>query len=88
MRGLFRRYNIAKIGFDRWNMRHFQPWLLKVGFSEQFVKDQALWRLASPRPPAGVKKARVDNLLAVFDPPFNPPEMAFSPPEMPISSRF
>jgi phage terminase large subunit-like protein len=20
-------------------MRHFQPWLLKVGFSEQFVKD-------------------------------------------------
>jgi phage terminase large subunit-like protein len=39
LRGLFRRYNIAKIGFDRWNMRHFQPWLLKVGFSEQFVKD-------------------------------------------------
>jgi phage terminase large subunit-like protein len=39
LRGLFGRYNIAKLGFDRWNMRHFQPWLLKAGFSEQFVKD-------------------------------------------------
>jgi phage terminase large subunit-like protein len=39
LRGLFRHYNIAKIGFDRWNMRHFQPWLLKAGLSEQFVKD-------------------------------------------------
>jgi phage terminase large subunit-like protein len=39
LRGLFRHYNIAKIGFDRWNMRHFLPWLLKAGLSEQFVKD-------------------------------------------------
>jgi phage terminase large subunit-like protein len=39
LRGLFRRYSIAKIGFDRWNMRHFLPWLLKAGLSEQFVKD-------------------------------------------------
>jgi len=39
LRGLFGRYNIAKIGFDRWNMRHFLPWLLKAGFSEPFVKD-------------------------------------------------
>jgi len=39
LRGLFRHYNIAKIGFDRWNMRHFLPWLLKAGFNEQFVKD-------------------------------------------------
>jgi phage terminase large subunit-like protein len=39
LRGLFRRYSIAKIGFDRWNMRHFLPWLLKAGFSEQFVRD-------------------------------------------------
>src|SRR5262249_32574218 len=36
---LFRRYNIAKIAFDRWNMRHFMPWLLEAGFSEQFIKD-------------------------------------------------
>src|SRR5215472_9518365 len=39
LRELFRHYNIAKIGFDQWNMRHFLPWLLKAGFSEQFVKD-------------------------------------------------
>jgi phage terminase large subunit-like protein len=39
LRGLFRHYSIAKIGFDRGNMRHFLPWLLKAGFSEQFVKD-------------------------------------------------
>src|SRR5262249_58646467 len=37
LREQFGRYNIAKIGFDRWNMRHFLPWLLKAGFSEQFV---------------------------------------------------
>jgi phage terminase large subunit-like protein len=40
LRGLFTHYNIAKIGFDRWNMRHFQPWLLKAGLSEQFIKDR------------------------------------------------
>jgi phage terminase large subunit-like protein len=39
LRGLFRRYSIRKIGFDRWNMRHFQPWLFKAGFTEQFVKE-------------------------------------------------
>jgi phage terminase large subunit-like protein len=39
LRELFRRYNIQKIGFDRWNMRHLLPWLLRAGFSEQFVKD-------------------------------------------------
>ena len=39
LRGLFGHYNVAKVGFDRWNMRHFLPWLLKAGLSEQFVKD-------------------------------------------------
>ena len=39
LHGLFRHYNIVKIGFDRWNMRHFLPWLLKAGLSEQFVKE-------------------------------------------------
>jgi phage terminase large subunit-like protein len=39
LRGLFGHYNIAQIGFDRWNMRHFLPWLIKAGLSEQFVKD-------------------------------------------------
>src|SRR5215469_11375905 len=36
---LFRRYDIVKIGFDRWNIRNFLPWLHKTGLSEQFVKD-------------------------------------------------
>src|SRR5215472_1441237 len=36
---LFRRYDIVKIGFDRWNIRNFLPWLHKAGLSEQFVKD-------------------------------------------------
>ena len=39
LRGLFQRYNVQKIAFDRWNMRHLLPWLLRAGFSEQFVKD-------------------------------------------------
>lgn len=26
--------NIQKIGFDRWNWRHFRPWLIAAGFSE------------------------------------------------------
>jgi phage terminase large subunit-like protein len=39
LRELFDRYKIDKIGFDRWNMKHFTPWLLKAGFSEQFIKD-------------------------------------------------
>src|SRR5262249_24413005 len=39
LRGLFRHYSSAKIGFDRGNMRHFFPWLLKGGFTEQFVRD-------------------------------------------------
>jgi phage terminase large subunit-like protein len=42
LRRLFDRYNIAKIGFDRWNYRHFLPWLLKAGLSEEFVKDHFL----------------------------------------------
>lgn len=31
---LFREMDIAAIGFDRWNWRHFKPWLEKVGASE------------------------------------------------------
>jgi phage terminase large subunit-like protein len=39
LRDVFRRYDIRKLGFDRWNFRHLLPWLLKAGMSEQFVKD-------------------------------------------------
>ena len=28
------KYNIKKIAFDRWNMRHLRPWLARAGMSE------------------------------------------------------
>ena len=40
LRNLFRRYDIRKIGFDRWNMKHLKPWLSRAGFSEQMVEDR------------------------------------------------
>jgi phage terminase large subunit-like protein len=39
LRGLFQRYNIQKIGFDRWNMKHLRPWLLRAGFHEQMIEE-------------------------------------------------
>jgi phage terminase large subunit-like protein len=36
---IFGRYQIHKLGFDRWNMKHFTPWLIKAGFSEQKIED-------------------------------------------------
>jgi phage terminase large subunit-like protein len=39
LRELFQRYDIQKLGFDRWNMKHLLPWLLRAGFSEDFVKE-------------------------------------------------
>lgn len=32
-----RTMDVAKIGFDRWNFRHFKPWLLKAGLSEEYI---------------------------------------------------
>jgi phage terminase large subunit-like protein len=34
LRGVFDRYDIRKIAFDRWGWRHLRPWLLKAGFDE------------------------------------------------------
>jgi len=34
MRGLFDRCDVQSIGFDRYNMVHLKPWLVKAGFSE------------------------------------------------------
>jgi phage terminase large subunit-like protein len=39
LRGLFQRYNIQKIGFDRWNMKHLRPWLLRAGFHEHQIEE-------------------------------------------------
>lgn len=37
-------YDLRKIGFDRWNFRHLQPWLLKAGFTEDQVEgDDAIF---------------------------------------------
>ena len=38
LRDLFERCDIRKIAFDRWNWRHFKPWLLKAGFSEEYLE--------------------------------------------------
>lgn len=34
------QWDVRKIGFDRWNFRHFKPWLLKAGMSEEQVAEQ------------------------------------------------
>lgn len=33
------RYDVRKIGFDRWGMRFLTPWLLKAGFSEELIES-------------------------------------------------
>jgi phage terminase large subunit-like protein len=40
LRGVFDRYRVQKIAFDRWNMQHLQSWLLTACFSEQMIKDK------------------------------------------------
>ena len=40
LRDLFNRYNIRKLGFDRWNMSHLKPWLEKAGFSTTLIEDR------------------------------------------------
>jgi phage terminase large subunit-like protein len=37
--GVFQRYDIRKLAFDRWNFKHLKPWLVQAGFSEQFIAD-------------------------------------------------
>lgn len=32
-------HNVQTIAFDRWNMKHLRPWLLRAGFSEEQVGD-------------------------------------------------
>lgn len=36
---LFEVHDIRKIAFDRWNMRHLRPWLIKAGLSESFIDE-------------------------------------------------
>lgn len=37
---LFGEYEIEKLGFDRWNMKHLKPWLIKAGFSEDMIEEK------------------------------------------------
>jgi len=37
---LFSEYDIRKIAFDRYNMRHLRPWLVKAGISESVVDER------------------------------------------------
>ena len=37
---LFDGKDIRKIAFDRYNMRHLKPWLIKAGLSESFIEDK------------------------------------------------
>ena len=37
---LFSQRDIRKVAFDRWNMRHLRPWLVKAGLSEALIEDR------------------------------------------------
>lgn len=38
--GLFDDFDIRKVAFDRWNIKHFLPWLSKAGFPDEDVEDR------------------------------------------------
>jgi phage terminase large subunit-like protein len=40
LRAVFDRYDVRKLGFDRWNFRHLKPWLLKAGFTEEEIAEK------------------------------------------------
>jgi phage terminase large subunit-like protein len=40
LRGVFDRFDVRKIAFDRWGFRHLKPWLLKAGFTEGMIEDR------------------------------------------------
>lgn len=37
---LFNQYDIRKIAFDRYNMRHLRPWLIKAGLHEAMIDER------------------------------------------------
>jgi phage terminase large subunit-like protein len=36
----FKRLDIRKLGFDRWNFRHLKPCLLRAGFTEALIEER------------------------------------------------
>lgn len=37
---LFETKDVRKIAFDRWNMKHLRPWLIRAGMSESLIDDR------------------------------------------------
>jgi phage terminase large subunit-like protein len=37
---LFETRDVRKIAFDRWNMKHLRPWLVRAGMSESLIDDR------------------------------------------------
>lgn len=37
---LFQTKDVRKIAFDRWNMKHLRPWLIRAGMSESLIDDR------------------------------------------------
>jgi phage terminase large subunit-like protein len=40
LRGVFDRYDVRKVAFDRWAFNHFRPWLIKAGFTEEQIEER------------------------------------------------
>ena len=40
LRGVFDRYNVQKLAFDRWHMVHLKPWLERAGFSAAIIEEK------------------------------------------------
>jgi phage terminase large subunit-like protein len=38
LRSEFERFDIRKIAFDRWGMKHLRPWLIKAGFTDEQIE--------------------------------------------------
>lgn len=37
---MFGTWRVKKVGFDRWNMKHFRPWLKKAGFKDSDIEGE------------------------------------------------
>jgi phage terminase large subunit-like protein len=40
LRNVFDAFDIRKLAFDAWNMRHLKPWLITAGFNEQEIEEK------------------------------------------------
>jgi hypothetical protein len=37
---IFRTKDVRKVAFDRWNMKHLRPWLIREGLTESLIDDR------------------------------------------------